>query len=322
MKLYNNFIGIDIGKKSFFVAIHGGKEVKEYDNDPEGIGLFIKENKRFLATGLSILETTGGYELRLLFTLCESHYAVHRANARNVKYFIRSFGNASKTDKLDAKALALYGYERNERLEQYVPTSKQSLALYELVQRRRDLKRLLVSEKNRIQAPRAEVIKGSCQKMIDTLKEQIDCITAQMNELIAKDCALSAKKEVLKTIPGIGDITAAELLVLVPELGKLTRREIASLAGLAPRANDSGSFSGYRSTGQGRKEIKPILFMSAMAARNSKTELKNFYNKLIGAGKKKMVALTALMRKLIVIANARVRDWIKDNTSVRAIQPG
>jgi transposase len=108
MKLYNNFIGIDIGKKSFFVAIHGSKEVKEYDNDPEGIGLFIKENKRFLATGLSILETTGGYELRLLFTLCESHYAVHRANARNVKYFIRSFGNASKTDKLDAKALALY----------------------------------------------------------------------------------------------------------------------------------------------------------------------------------------------------------------------
>lgn len=313
MELYNYFIGIDIGKKSFFVATHGHKNVKEYDNDHAGINLFLKEHKQYLGKGLCVLETTGGYELRLLLTLCEKGYAAHRANARNVKYFIRSFGNASKTDKLDAKALALYGYERNIRLARYVPESKQALKLYELVQRRRDLKQLLVSEKNRLQAPRADIIKESCKKMISAISEQIDCLTIQMNELISNDAALSAKKEVLKTIPGIGEITATELLILLPELGTLTRREIASLVGLAPRANDSGTFNGYRATGQGRREIKPIVFMSAMAARNSKTELKAFYNRLIEAGKKKMVALTALMRKIIVIANARIRDWMKLN---------
>lgn len=314
MELYNYFIGIDIGKKSFFVAIHGHKNSKEYGNDHAGINLFIKEHKQYLSKGLCILETTGGYELRLLLTLCEKNYAVHRANARNVKYFIRSFGNASKTDTLDAKALGLYGYERNIRLALYVPESKEALALYELVQRRRDLKQLLVSEKNRLQAPRANIIKDSCKKMIEAISEQIDCLTTQMNEFISNDAALSAKKEVLKTIPGIGEITATELLILLPELGTLTRREIASLVGLAPRANDSGAFKGYRATGQGRREIKPIVFMCAMAARNSKTELKSFYNRLLEAGKKKMVALIALMRKIIVIANARIRDWIVLNS--------
>lgn len=311
MEIYNNFIGIDIGKKSFFVAIHGQREVKEYGNDSSGIALFIKENKRFLSTGLSIVETTGGYELRLLFTLCRAGFAVHRANARNVKYFIRSFGNASKTDKLDAKALSLYGHERNKGLEVYKPDSQEALALYELVQRRRDLKQLLVSEKNRLQAPRAELIKGSCQKMIEAISEQIVDISAKIDELVMNNKVLKAKKEVLKTIPGIGEIIATDLLVLLPELGRLTRRAIASLVGLAPRANDSGGFRGYRATGPGRKEIKPLLFMSAMAARNSKSELKIFYTKLIETGKKKMVALTALMRKIIVIANARLRDLAK-----------
>ncbi|STX58528.1 Transposase, IS116/IS110/IS902 [Legionella israelensis] len=120
---------------------------------------------------------------------------------------------------------------------------------------------------------------------------------------------LREKKAILKTIPGIGDIIANELLVLLPELGSLTRRKIASLAGLAPKANDSGQFSGYRCIGYGRCGIKPILFLAAMAARNSNSSLKSFYNQLISSGKKKMVALTALMRKIIVIANARIRDF-------------
>ena len=119
---------------------------------------------------------------------------------------------------------------------------------------------------------------------------------------------LQKKKEVLKTIPGVGEVTANHLLVLLPELGTLNRKQIASLTGLAPIANDSGKFKGYRATGHGRAGIKPILFMAAMAARNSNSSLKSFYNRLVDAGKKKMVALTALMRKIIVMANAKVRD--------------
>lgn len=308
MTLYDNFVGVDIGKFSFVVAVYNQKQIKEYDNDAVGIKEFLQDYQKFLSNGLCILEVTGGYEMRLLLTLCDKGYAVHRANTRKVKHFIRSFGNAAKTDKLDSKALALYGYERRERLDCFTPQSKQALALYELVQRRQDLKRLLVAEKNRLQAPRADIIKQSCQAMIETIAEQIKLITEQLNALIGQDVILRKKKEVLKTVPGIGDITANELLILLPELGTLNRRQIASLAGVAPMANESGTFKGYRATGHGRSDIKPILFMSAMAARNSNSTLKSFYIRLIESGKKKMVALTALMRKIIVIANARLSE--------------
>jgi len=310
MQLYNNFVGVDIGKFSFVVAIHGQKQVKEYDNDPHGIKSFIKDYKKYLSQGLCILETTGGYETRLILTLCEAGYSVHRANTRKVKHFIRSLGNSAKTDKLDSKALALYGYERAARLELFTPQSKQALALYELVQRRQDLKRLLVAEKNRLKAPRANLVQESCRVMIDTINQQVQLITEKINAFIEQEPGLKAKKEILKSIPGISDITANGLLVLLPELGTLSRRQIASLAGVAPMANDSGTFKGYRATGYGRSDIKPILFMSAMAARNSNSSLKSFYNRLISAGKKKMVALTALMRKIIVIANARLKPLL------------
>lgn len=309
MSLYSNYIGIDIGKNSFVVAVYGSKKIYEYDNSPTGIKAFINEFKNKLKHALSILETTGGYEMRLLLMLCESGYAVHRANTRKVKRFIQSYGNDAKTDKLDARALALYGYERAQRLALFSPQSTKALALFELVQRRNDLKQMLVAEKNRLKAPRADIIKKSCHVMLEVLNNQLTAITEEINALIEADSVLKAKKAVLKTIPGIGDIIANELLVLLPELGSLTRRKIASLAGLAPKANDSGQFSGYRCISHGRCGIKPLLFLAAMAARNSNSSLKDFYNQLVSTGKKKMVALTALMRKIIVIANARIRDF-------------
>lgn len=309
MLLYSNYIGIDIGKLSFVVAIYGSKKTHEYENTLTGIKAFINDFRSQLKKAFTVLETTGGYEMRLVLTLCESGFAVHRANTRKVKRFIQSYGNEAKTDKLDALSLALYGYERVERLELFTPQSTKALALFELVQRRNDLKQMLVAEKNRLKAPRAELIKTSCNAMIEVLDHQINTITNEINTLIEADSVLREKKAVLKTIPGIGDIIANELLVLLPELGSLTRRKIASLAGLAPKANDSGQFSGYRCINYGRCGIKPILFMAAMAARNSNSNLKSFYNHLITSGKKKMVALTALMRKIIVIANARIREF-------------
>lgn len=309
MEIYTNFIGIDIGKLSFVVTVHGRKKTGEYENTLEGIEKFLKDYRSVLANGLSVLETTGGYEMRLLLTLCENGFAVHRANTRKIKNFIRSLSNGAKTDQLDSKALALYGYERHDRLDCFKPQSKQSLELYELVQRCSDLKYILVAEKNRLKAPRVHFVKESCELMIDALTKQIEALTERINIIIKNDIVLKKKKEVLKTIPGIGEITANYLLVLVPELGTINRKQIASLIGLAPIANDSGLHRGYRATGHGRAGVKPILFMAAMAARNSNSWLKDFYNRLVGAGKKKIVALTALMRKIIVIANARIRDF-------------
>lgn len=308
MITYTSFIGIDIGKYSFVVAVHGSKKVEEYENTPAGINEFIKSHKKSLTRGLCILETTGGYEMGVLLALCSYGFAVHRANTRKVKHFIKSYGNAAKTDKLDAKNLALYGFERGQGLELFAPLSKQASELYELIQRRTDLKQMLVAEKNRLKSPRTARVQENIQSIIDILKIKLEDITEEINSLISQDPVLSEKKKVLKTIPGIGDIIANELLILLPELGQLSRREIASLVGVAPRCNDSGTVRGYRRTTHGRAGIKPLLFLAAMAARNSNSTLKTFYEGLIARGKIKMVALVALMRKIIVIANARLKN--------------
>jgi len=306
---YHNFIGIDIGKFSFVVALYNNKEIKEYENNSSGIKDFLEQYEEILVDSLCVLETTGGYELELLYTLCSMKIKAHRADTRKVKSFIRSYGNIAKTDRLDAKALAKYGFERQKELNLFVPQSQKSLELFELVQRRSDLKQMLVAEKNRMQSPGSSIIKSSCKQMIEVLSTQIKSILEQINTLIETDPVLKKKKEILKTVPGIGEIIAVELLILLPELGTLDRRQIASLAGVAPRANESGTYNGYRRTYGGRKGIKPILFLASMAARNSKTDIKVFYEKMLEKGKKKMVALTALMRKIIVIANARLKNF-------------
>ena len=277
MSQYQNYIGIDIGKFNFVATLHGGKKIHEYENTHAGIKGFLKDFKRELPNALVVLETTGGYEMRILLTLCDKKLKVHRANTRKVKSFIRSYGNTAKTDALDAKALALYGFERQESLELFKPLSDHSFALYELVQRRKDLTQMLVAEKNRAKAPKvSHIVKGSYEIMIKTLTEQITQITKQVKELILSDPVLLARQNELMTVPGIGEITALTLLALMPELGTLTRRQVASLAGLAPRANDSGKFRGYRHTAHGRDLVKPALFLAAMAARNSHSPLKAF----------------------------------------------
>ncbi len=308
MELYRNFIGIDIGKHSFTVAVHGKASTREYDNTEGGIASFLRAYRSRLIKGLSILEPTGGYELKLLLTLSDAGYAVHRAHTLQVKNFIRSFRNSVKTDSLDAKALANYGCERHKRLELFTPPTGQALELFQLEQRRLELKEMLVAEKNRRQAPRIKSLDKSFEAVIEVLEREAAAVVKRINAIIASDAQLREKKEILKSVPGIGDLIANNLLALVPELGKLNRRQIASLIGLAPQANDSGKYKGYRRTGFGRRTVKSILFMAAMSAARSKTELREYYQGLLARGKKKMVALVALMRKIIVIANARLRE--------------
>ena len=306
--MYNSFTGIDIGKFTFVVFVSNSNKTQEYENTSKGIQKFISEYKSVLKTGLSILETTGGYEIELLYTLCDKGFKVHRADTKKVKNFIRSFGNAAKTDALDAKALAKYGQERHSTLELFTPRAKKDITLFRLVQRKSDLKQMLVAEKNRIQNPGSECIQDSFKKMIEVISEQIDDVTSKIEELVESDPALKKRREVLKSIPGIGDIVSLDLLILLPELGRINRKKIAALVGLAPLAKDSGIYRGYRRTCHGRNGVKPILFLAAMAARNSKSNLKTFYESLIKKGKKKMVALVALMRKILVIANARLNE--------------
>lgn len=316
MKKFNYFIGIDIGKFSFVTSLYGSKKTREYKNDSSGIELFLKEYAVFMREGLCILETTGGYELEVLLQLSHKQISVHRANPSKVKNFILSFGHKAKTDALDAKALALYGYKRHEQLKLYVPPSNQELELKMLVSRREDLKQILVSEKNRKECPNNKLVKNSIKKVLECLNEQIKEITEYIENKISEDESLREKSKILQTVPGIGKIVANQLVILLPELGKISRRSMASLIGVAPMSRDSGTRKGYRRTGYGRNGIKPMLYLSAMSASRSKSNLGDYYEGLIKRGKKKMVALCALMRKIIVIANARIRDYLLEKKCV------
>ena len=311
--VYHHFIGIDIGKFNFVVAIDSQKNTQEYENNVKGINQFLEDYSDFIKKALCIVETTGGYELNLLYTLCSKKVAVHRADTLKIKNFIRSYGNSAKTDNLDAKALAKYARERHDKLELFVPASKNALFLFALLQRRLDLKQILVAEKNRSKSPGAEHVRKSYAAIMKIVIKQVEVMDQEIQAIINADPILKEKQKILQSVPGIGKIISSELLILLPELGKLDRRKIASLCGVAPRSNDSGTHQGYRRTNKGRKDLKPILFIAAMAARNSNSSLKSFYEKLIKKGKKKMVALVALMRKIIVIANARIKEFECNN---------
>jgi transposase len=313
--MYHFFIGIDISKNSFSVALHNEKKATHYSNSSTGFNDFCKDFERFLPTSLIVLETTGGYEIELIDFLQANGYSVHRANTRKVKQFIGSYGIVAKTDSLDARGLALYGSERHSKLELYKENPHKKLL--KLVQRRNDLKTMLVQEKNRLQAPDQKDFRKSFQAIIKAIETEMAKIEEKIELLYKNNFHFDELRKVLKTINGIGDIVATHLIALLPELGTLDRKKIASLAGLAPHPNESGKKIGYRATKGGRADVKPVLFLSAMTAARSKSALGDFYNKLVNSGKKKMVALTALMRKILVIANARVRDYLASLPSLQ-----
>lgn len=305
--MYQTFIGIDIGKKSFYVALYGQNTVTQYANTPSGFIDFYTAYKEHLNHALIVLETTGGYEMDLIRFLLKKHCFVHRANTRNVKHFIRSYGQLGKSDAIDAAQLARFGYERHASLVLFV--ERPNNPLLKLVRRRHDLLQLIVKEKNRLKAPDQHALEDSFRRVLDLLMSEIAIIDEHIKVVISQDDSLNAKKKVLQTISGVGPVISTELLAWLPELGTLNRKQVASLGGLAPHPNESGEKVGRRFTRGGRAEIKTILFMAAMTAARSQSALGDFYRRLLAAGKKKMVALTALMRKILVIANARVRDF-------------
>lgn len=307
---YNHFCGIDVGKYELVLAFDGDKKPYSYSNDKSGIRSLWKSHKQRLSKSMVVVETTGWYEMKVMRYLLDKGVIVHRASARQVKQFIGSFGTLAKTDAMDAFGLARYAKERCELIECFsVPDGTQT-NLRCLYERYCDLKKMVVQESNRLQAPGNELIHSSFTTVIDTMNQQVDSIKEKIRRIIAGDANLIRKAEVLETIDGVGEVTIIALLALMPELGKIDRKKIASLAGLAPHPKDSGSTKGYRKTRGGRPKIKEIMHMAALGAiRKKNGELKDFYQHLIDDNKKcKMVALTAVKRKIIIIANARIRD--------------
>jgi len=257
---------------------------------------------------LVVCEATGGYETALLAAAVAAGRAAHRADARKVKHFIRSLGRLGKSDRIDAAALARYGEERGDRLPLWQPNEADQDALASLVRLRDSLVEQCSGLKRQLKAPNAAATKPHLALLLADLKRHVAAVMADIEAILARNAALAERVAIIDAIPGCGRVIAATLVALMPELGSLDRKQAAALAGVAPHPRQSGGRDGYRSVRGGRPEIKRCLFMAALVARRCNPELRAFDERLRASGKKPLVALTAVMRKLITIVNARLRD--------------
>lgn len=304
-----HFVGIDISKNHFDMACADAPaKVERFANDAAGIDRFLQTFAAHLPDALVVMESTGGYETALLTRLVAAGIRVHRADPLTAKHFIRSLGKRAKTDRLDAAALARYAQERHSHLPLFVLKSEAQQRLAALMTRRADLLAMRVAETNRLKHPGYRSLAASVEAVLAMLAHQIEEIETAMADLIAADAALTRKVAVMTAFKGVGFQTAATLAAALPELGTLSAKQAASLAGCAPHARDSGTRQGYRRTWGGRQNVKRCLFLAAMAARRHNPQLRTFYERLVANGKKPIVAITALMRKIVVILNAKIRD--------------
>jgi transposase len=304
-KIYHTYIGIDIGKFELVMNIHGSKTTYSYSMDVESLTKMYKEHRQSFKNALVVLETTGGYERSVITFLQKRKVAVHRANSRVIKNFIKSYNIIAKSDSMDSIALSLYAAERQGKLELYQPDKHEHLRL--LNERRQDIIEMRTQEKNRMQSPLV-ICHDSYKSIIETFDSELAKIEKEIKSYIDSHPDIKEKIEIAKTVPGVGEKTARIMVASFPELGTINQKEIASMAGVAPHPNQSGKREGYRRTKGGRRAIRPILFMCALAAARSKSRLGEFYQTLLKNGKKPMCALVALMRKIMVISNARIKE--------------
>jgi transposase len=300
--LYTEFVGVDVSKEKLDVYETKNKQYFTVENNKEGIrSLFNKIE--CVSTQLVLIDLTGKLEQTAVKEFALRGYKVHRAEGRKVREFAKSFGQKAKTDKIDAKMLTVYGasmcMQKNLRLYQ----QDNSEQLKELISRREDLKEMLQKERNRNGRFTDKAAKDSIKETIKVLQKQLTTIEDEIDQRIINDKELNAKAKVIKSVKSIGKKTTMSLLAAMPELGKANRREIAALAGLAPYANESGKTSKKRKTTVGRPLVKQMLFMCALTAIKSYPLMKSFYEKLLANRKPKMVAIVAVMRKLLVILN-------------------
>jgi transposase len=309
-------VGIDIAKRSFDAAFGVTTDVRTFSNDDDGHELLITalaEHK----VELIVMEATGGLERDLACALQAAGFAVAVVNPRQARDFARALGRLAKTDRIDACALAalaqvLVRHPERDKFVKALPTAEQQ-ALHALVARRRQLVTMLVAERQRLGASH-QAARPSIETLIKEIRRQIENVEAQLASHIDRHHAELARQ--LASVRGIGPATAATLIADVPELGALTRREIAALIGLAPFNRDSGQMRGKRAIFGGRAEVRRTLYMATLAAIRFNRVIRQFYDRLVDAGKPKKVAIVACMRKLLTILNAMVRSGSSWDESV------
>lgn len=300
------FIGIDVAKDKLDIAVLGEKKASQVGNDEEGIVKLIKKLQT-LNPELIVVEATGGYQRAVVLGLYEAGLPVAVVNPSRVRQYARASGLLAKTDKLDAFNLAEFGKQMKPR--RFEAKSEAGRYASALLVRRRQVEEILKAEKSRLRTVHAEM-RGSVERMIEVLKEEVKRLEKDLDRFMKENEEWQEQEQILTSAKGVGRITAATLLAELPELGKLDRKKIAALVGLAPMNADSGKKRGYRKTKGGRVEVRNVLYMSTLVATRYNPLIQAQYQELLRRGKVKKVALTACMRKFLTILNAMMRDKV------------
>jgi transposase len=298
------YVGIDIAKHTFGLAVEPKQRTRRFDNDAAGIrqcGVMLKR----LQPDLIVMEPTGGYEATLRDQLQAAGLPVAVINARQIRDFAKACGCLAKTDRLDAQIIARFAAVMQPTPQE--PVDAQTRLLKALVARRRQLVQMHTAEANRREHAQDQGIEQSIHATLKLLEEQIDNIEQQIQEQVASTPKLKAKTEQLRSAPAIGTTTAALLVTELPELGQLNRRQIAALVGVAPINRDSGTYRGKRMTGGGRQDLRARLFMPTLCAIRCNPVIRDFYQRLCRKGKTKMTAVVAAMRKLLTMLNTMLK---------------
>ena len=298
------FVGIDVAKATLAVALRPSGEVFEVANSPAGHRA-LAQRLRKLTVERVLLEATGGYEQPLALALSAAGLRVSVINPRQARDFARCMGKLAKTDRIDAQALRGFAALLDAQgHEPRVLADEQQRELTALVVRRRQLVAMLVAERQRLALAHAKA-KPSILFIMDAIAAQLSDVDGQLKEHVLLHHADLAA--LLTSVKGVGPTTASTLLAQLPELGKLNRKQITSLVGLAPINRDSGTLRGQRHIFGGRADVRRVLYVAALVGTRFNPVLKDFYARLLAAGKPKKVALVACMHKLLVILNAIAR---------------
>jgi transposase len=299
------YVGIDVSKDRLDGDFAPDPAPFQAANDAAGIAA-VCARLAPLKPALVVLEATGGLEAALAAALALAEIPVAVVNPRQVRDFARALGRLAKTDAIDAATLALFG-ERVRPPARPLP-DEAARAFEALLARRLQLMEMRTAEQNRLGGPASKPVRASLEAHIDWLTTQLDQVDKDLTKAIEASPVWRAKDDLLQGIKGIGPAVSRTLLAALPELGTLTRQQIAALAGLAPRNRDSGKSRGKRSIGGGRAVVRSALYLAAWSASRFNPALKAFSDRLKEAGKAGKVRMVAVARKLLTIANAILRD--------------
>jgi len=301
------FVGIDVAKAELVVSVLPSAERFTVANDERGLRTLV-ERLRPLAPQLIVLEATGGYELLCVAGLAAAALPVVVMNPRQVRAFAKATGQLAKTDRIDADILARFADVVRPAVRPIADAEAQELEA--LLARRRQLLEMLQAERNRagqVFGKGKRLVRKSLRAHIAFLERELRMTDTDLGEMVKRSPAWRERDELLQSVPGVGPVLSRTLLADLPELGRLSRREIAKLVGVAPLSRDSGTMRGRRFVQGGRAPVRAVLYMAALVATKHNTAIRVFYRRLLATGKPKKLALVACMRKLLTILNAMVR---------------